>query len=375
MTPYALTPQQEQDQAAFAAWVDAHLVPEADRWDREERLSDAVVARLGQDRLLVPTLPREAGGRDMDVETYGLLSEELGRGCGNVRNLVAVQGMVAHALLKWGTREQADRWVPRIGTGETVGAFALTEPGAGSDARNGAMTARRTGAGFTLNGRKKWISFGQRAGIFLVFAQLDGEPAAFVVERGTEGFRTEPIGGLLGLRASELAELVFDDCVVPEDHLVSHGRLTFDLLATGSLDYGRYSTAYGSVGLAQACLAASLAYARERTQFGVPLGEHQLVRGMLTDMIASVEAARLVCRQAGALRARAHRDAVRQTLIAKYVASRTGFRVASDAVQLHGANGVGPDYPVQRHLRDAKIQEIIEGTSQIQQLQIAELTL
>ncbi|MFF4958721.1 acyl-CoA dehydrogenase family protein [Streptomyces sp. NPDC001222] len=372
---YGLSPQQREDRASFAAFVDDHLVPEADRWDREQRLTDSIVELLGKSRLLVPTLPTEAGGSGMDVETYGLLSEELGRGCGNIRNLVAVQGMVAHAILKWGTREQADRWVPRIGTGETVGAFALTEPEAGSDARNGSMTAERTGAGFVLNGRKKWMSFGQRAGIFLVFARLESEPAAFVVERGTDGFRTEPISGLLGLRASELAELTFDGCVVPESHLISRGRLTFDLLATGSLDYGRYSTAYGSVGLAQACLTASLEYTRERTQFGVPLRDHQLVRRMLTDMISSVEAARLLCRQAGVLRARNHKDAIRQTLIAKYVASRAGFAAANDAVQLHGANGIGPDFPVQRHLRDAKVQEIIEGTSQIQQLQIAEMTL
>ncbi|MEU6095976.1 acyl-CoA dehydrogenase [Streptomyces sp. NPDC047079] len=158
-------------------------------------------------------------------------------------------------------------------------------------------------------------------------------------------------------------------------NLISHGRLTFDLLATGSLDYCRYSTAYGSVGLAQACLTASLEYTRERTRFGVPIRDHPLVRRMLTDMISSVEAARLLCRQAGVLRARNHKDAIRQTLIAKYAASRTGLQVAEDAVQLHGANGIGPDFPVQRHLRDAKVQEIIEGTSQIQQLQIAEMTL
>ncbi|MET9359925.1 acyl-CoA dehydrogenase family protein [Streptomyces sp. NPDC006632] len=372
---YALTGQQREDQAAFARFADDHLLPHANQWDRDQALSDDIVALLGKSRLLVPTLPTEAGGQAMDTETYGLLSEELGRGCGNIRNLVAVQGMVAHALLKWGTKEQSDRWVPRIGTGESVGAFALTEPETGSDARNGSMTAERVGETFVLNGRKKWISFGQRAEIFLVFARLDGDPAAFVVERGTEGFTTEPISGLLGLRASELAELSFDDCAVPAANLISHGRLTFDLVATGSLDYGRFSTAYGSVGLAQGCLTASLEYARERTQFGVPLGEHQLVRGLLTDMTASVEAARLLCRQAGALRAANHRDAIRQTLIAKYFASRAGFQAASDAVQLHGANGVGPDFPVQRHLRDAKIQEIIEGTTQIQQLQIADLTL
>lgn len=370
---YSLTHQQLADQAAFAAFTDECLVPGADQWDRDQRLPAGIVTALAKSGWLVPTLPAQAGGTAMDMMTFGLFCEEIGRGCGSVRNLVAVQGMVAHAILRWGTRRQADRWVPAIGAGDIVAGFALTEPGAGSDARNGAMTASPAAAGFVLTGQKTWISFGQRAGVYLVFARLDGEPAAFVVERDTPHLTVEPIGDLLGLRASELARLTFDGCAVGNEQLISHGRLTFDLIATAALDYGRYSTACGAVGLAQACLDASLAYAGDRVQFGVPIGEHQLVSQMLADMVSSVTAARLVCRQAGAMRATGHRDAVRQTLIAKYVASRAAFGVASDAVQLHGASGIG-GHPVQRHLRDAKVQEIIEGTSQIQQLQIAELT-
>jgi glutaryl-CoA dehydrogenase (non-decarboxylating) len=372
---YQLTAQQREDRARFAAFADDRLVPMAGRWDREQRLPDQIMADLGKAGWLVPTLPAQAGGAGMDMLTYGLFSEEIGRGCGSVRNLVAVQGMVAHAILRWGRGPQAQDWVSRVASGEMTGAFALTEPGAGSDARGGTMTAERAGAGFVLTGRKKWISFGQRAGIFLVFARLDGEPAAFVVERGSPGLLIEPITDLLGLRACELAELRFDGCAVPAGNLIGHGRLVFDLVATASLDYGRYSTACGCVGLAQACLDASLRYARDRVQFGTAIAGHQLIRELLTDMISSVEAARLLCRQAGAMRAERDRDAVRQTLIAKYVASRTAFRAASAAVQLHGADGVGPGYPVERYLRDAKIQEIIEGTSQIQQLQIAEMTL
>ncbi|GAA3036202.1 acyl-CoA dehydrogenase family protein [Actinokineospora globicatena] len=363
------------DPDAFARFTDERLIPNAGAWDQAEHLDDEIVKDLAAARWLVPTLPSAAGGTGMDVETYGLLSEELGRGCGSVRNLVAVQGMVAHAILRWGSKDLADRWAPAIGTGTTIGAFALTEPDVGSDARNGTTTARAVPGGYEITGRKKWISFAQRAGVFLVFAQLDGDPAAFVVERDTPGLTVSPISGLLGLRASELGEVVLDAVEVPSSNLLSHGRLTFDLVATSSLDYGRFSTACGCVGLAQACLTASLDYARDRVQFGVPLAEHQLVRRALTEMITSVEAARLLCRQAGTMRATSHRDAIRQTLIAKYAASRTAFDVATNAVQLHGANGIGSGFPVQRHLRDAKIQEIIEGTTQIQQLQIADLTL
>ncbi|RJO70849.1 acyl-CoA dehydrogenase [Nocardia panacis] len=370
-----LTDRQREDVAAFAAFTDERIIPEANHWDAEQHLSDEIVLALGKARWLVPTLPVEAGGTALDVPTYGLFSAEMGRGCGSVRNLVAVQGMVAHAILKWGSRAQSERWVPRIAAGEAVGAFALTEPENGSDARNGRTTAERIAGGYRLTGRKKWMSFGQRAAVFLVFARLDDEPAVFLVERETPNFTVRPIGGLLGLRASELAELELNGCEIPAENLIAHGRLVFDLVATTSLDYGRYSTAWGAVGLATACLDASLDYARTRTQFEVPLAEHQLIRALLTDMVAAVEAARLLCGQAGELRAAGHQDAVRQTLIAKYFASRAAYQVAGDAVQVHGANGVSSDYPVQRHLRDAKIQEIIEGTSEIQRLQIAEATL
>jgi glutaryl-CoA dehydrogenase (non-decarboxylating) len=372
---YALTGQQRDDQARFAAFTDEHLIPAAGDWDREQRLPGEIVATLARPGWLVPTLPAELGGCGMDMVTYGLFCEEIGRGCASVRNLVAVQGMVAHALSKWGRTEQVRGWAARIGRGETIGAFALTEPEAGSDARAGGTTAEPAGDGFALTGRKKWISFGQRAGVFLVFARLGGEPAAFVVERDSPGLTVEPIDGLLGLRASELAEIAFDGCPVPAAHLAGHGPLIFDLVATTSLDYGRYSTACGCVGLAQACLDESLDYTRARAQFGTAICDHQLVRRLLTDMAVSVEAARLLCRQAGAMREHRHRDAVRQTLIAKYAASRAAFQAATSAVQLHGAEGTGPGSCVQRHFRDAKISEIIEGTSQIHQLQIAELTL
>ncbi|MEM7535286.1 MAG: acyl-CoA dehydrogenase family protein [Chloroflexota bacterium] len=363
-----LTKEQKNAQAEFRAFVDEALVPFADQYDREEALPDELFQTLGAKRYLVPTLPEKFGSLGMDMQTYGLFSEEIGRGCGSVRNLVAVQGMVAHAIQRVGNRTQKTQWLPKIASGETIAAFCLTEPSVGSDAQNVTTTATRTETGYIINGTKKWISFGNKADLFLVIAQSEGGAVALLVERGTPGFTTKPIKNLLGLRASMLGELHFEDCEVPKENLVGKEGFGFAWAANTSLDYGRYSTACGCVGLAQACLEASQTYSRERTQFGVPIYEHQLVRQMLTNMHVNTQAARLLCYQAGYLRQKGAPDAIQSTLIAKYFASTHVMQSANDAVQIHGANGVGYEHSVQRYLRDAKIMEIIEGTTQIQQV-------
>jgi glutaryl-CoA dehydrogenase (non-decarboxylating) len=359
----------------FGRFVDTRILPFANAFDRDQALPPELLRGLGAERYIVASLPVEAGGAAMAAPELGMLHEQLGRGCGSVRNFVAVQGMVAHAIHKWGKREQRERWAPAIASGEAVGAFALTEPNVGSDARSVETTAVRDGAAYRLTGSKAWISFAAIADVFLLFARVEGNLGAFIVERNAPGLRIEPIRDLLGLRASSLARVHLDNCVVPAENTVSIGPFTFDAIATSALDYGRFSTACGCVGLAQACLDASLDYTSARRQFGAPLNAHALVQELLTNMVTAVQISRLQCREAGRLRALGDLDAVRQTLIAKYAASRLAFQTANDAVQLHGANGCGPDFPVQRHLRDAKIQEIIEGSSQIQQLQIADLTV
>lgn len=237
------------------------------------------------------------------------------------------------------------------------------------------MSAAQNGDKYILNGTKKWISFGQKADLFLTFAQTEGGIGAFLIERENPSIAVAPIRDLLGLRASELAEIRFENCLVSSENLLSKGYFTFEAVATMALDFGCYSTACGCVGIAQACLEASLSYSQKRNQFKVPIGQHQLIQEKLSDMISSVRAARLLCYQAGFLRYQKSPDAVRSTLIAKYFASKIAFQAANDAVQIHGANGCSVEYPVQRYFRDAKIQEIIEGTSQIQQIQIAKLTL
>lgn len=363
-----LTAQQKADQAAFRAFVDETIAPHADDYDRAQGLPPELFQKLGERRYLTPTLPYEFGGLGMDMLTYGLFSEEIGRGCASVRNLLGVQGMVAQAILRFGSRAQKEQWLPRIACGETVAAFALTEPTIGSDAKNVTTAATRTATGYVLNGSKKWISFGEKAAIFLVIAQCADGAGAFLVERGTPGFTTKPIQELLGLRASMLGELQFAACEIPQAYMVGKEDFGFTWIANTALDFGRYSTACGCVGLAQACLEASQRYSRERTQFGAPICEHQLVRQMLTNMLVNTQAARLLCYQAGYLRDKGSPAAIQSALMAKYFASTTVMQIANDAVQIHGANGIGYAYSVQRYLRDAKIMEIIEGTTQIQQI-------
>jgi hypothetical protein len=279
--------------------------------------------------------------------------------------------MIAWAMLRWGSRELRERVLPAMARGERLGALALSEPNAGSDAKSVETVAVPDGESFVLDGRKKWTTFGQIADNYLVLAQCDGKPTTFLVERETPGFSVEPIRGMMGTAASMLAELELAGCRVPKANLV--GRIGFGVshvLAAG-LEQGRYSVAWGSVGIAQACLEASQRYAAERRQGGVPIVEHQLIRAMLSDMITNVRAARLLCLRAGFLRDRNDPGAFMETMVAKYFASTTATKAAADAVQIHGANGLSADYPVGRYLRDSRVMEIIEGSTQIQQITIS----
>jgi len=367
-----LTQQQLDDQARFRAFVEAEIAPHADRFDREERTPPELIRRIAQHGYLGATLPTSYGGAGMDLVTFGLLNEEFGRGCSSVRSLLTVHSMVTHVLLKWGSQQHKQELLPQLAGGELIGAFALTEPNVGSDAKSVETVAEPHGDSYLLNGCKKWITYGQIADIFLLFTRCEGKPTAFLVEANRPGVTIKPISGLLGVRGSMLAQIEFDGCVIPAENLVCRVGFGSSHVAATALDLGRYSVAWGCVGIGQACLDASLRYTSERQQYGVHLKEHQLIQHMITDMITNVQAARLLCYHAGQMKDKQDLRAVMDTLIAKYFASTTASKAANDAVQMHGANGYGSDYPVQRYLRDAKAMEIIEGSSQIQQITIAQ---
>lgn len=366
-----LTPQQKNDQAAFRAFVGEEIVPKANRYDQEEYTPPELITRVAQQGYLGALVAGESGGTSMDMITFGLLNEEFGRGCSSLRSLLTVHSMVTFALLRWGSKQQKECWIPRLAAGESIGAFGLSEPNVGSDAKSVETTAQLCGDAYVLNGQKKWITYGQIANLFLIFAQCDGRVSAFLVERDTPGLSTKPISGMLGTRASMLAELHLSDCRIPKENLVGGRGFGLATVATSALDIGRYSVAWGCVGIAQACLEASLQYTGTRKQFGSYLKEHQLIQQMITDMMVNVKAARLLCYQAGYLKDTGDPATIMETWVAKYFASTIAVKAANDAVQLHGANGCSNDYPVQRYLRDAKIMEIIEGSTQIQQMTIA----
>lgn len=366
LTSY-LSCEQREAAGRFREFADERIAPHAAAADRDQELSRDVIAALAAAGHLGTTIAKRWGGAGLDMVTYGLLSEELGRTCQSVRNFVAVEDMVCLALSSWGTTAQRERWLPGITAGTVLAAFALTEPDIGSDAASITTTAAPDGDSVLLNGTKKWISFAQIADLYLVFAQYQGKHTAFLVERDSPGLEIRPIRDLMGLRGSMLGELVLEDCRVAASNMVGRPGAGLAFVASTALDLGRYSTAWGSVGLAQACLDASAGHAARRVQYGTPIGDHQLVRRMLADMVTDIAAARLLCHHAGVGKDNGELDTVHPTLIAKYRASTVAVRAAADAVQVLGAQAIGGQRAVERHYRDAKVMEIIEGTTQIQQ--------
>ncbi|MEH2023719.1 acyl-CoA dehydrogenase family protein [Nostoc sp.] len=367
-----LSAQQKNVKADFRAFVNEEICPNAGEWDRKEFTPPELIKKIAERGFLGAILPQEYGGKGMDMITYGILNEEIGRGCSSVRSLLTVHNMVAHALCKWGNKSQKQYWLPKFASGEIIAAFALSEPNVGSDAKSVETTATLAGDTYILNGQKKWITYGQIADIFLVFAKCEGKPTAFLVEKNSPGLSVKPMSGILGVRASMSAELQFNNCQIPQENLVGKLGLGFSYIASTALDYGRYSVASGCVGIAQACLEACIKYTNERKQFGVYLKEHQLIRQKITQMITNVKAARLLCYQAGYLKEINDPNSIIETSIAKYFASTVATKIANDAVQVHGGNGCSSEYPVERYLRDSKIMEIIEGSTQIQEITIAE---
>lgn len=367
-----LTPEQKKAKSEFRNFVNTEIAPYADNFDREEYTPTGIIQNLAKQGYLSAIIPKDKGGANMDAITFGILNEEIGRGCSSLRCLLTVHSMISYAILKWGSKSQKEYWIPKLATGEAIGAFALSEPNIGSDAKNVTTTATTDGNDYVLNGAKKWITYGQIADVFVVFAQLEGKPTAFIVEKNAPGLLVKPIFGMLGVKGSMLAELNFNNCRIPQENLVCRQGFGFSHVASSCLDYGRLSVAFGCVGIAQASLEACIKYTTERQQFGVYLKEHQLIRQMITEMMVNVKAARLLCYQAAYFKDTGNPKSIMETSVAKYFASTTATKIANDAVQIHGASGCSNEYSVQRYLRDAKIMEIIEGSTQIQQITIAD---
>jgi alkylation response protein AidB-like acyl-CoA dehydrogenase len=353
--------------------VDAHIAPYANEFERSASIPEELIERMGAAGMWAPFLPESSGGAGMDWVTLGEIHEEVGRGCSSVRSLLTVHTMASWTLQRWGTAEQVEQWAKPMSRGDVLGAFCLSEPGAGSDAAGISTTAtERPGGGWTINGTKKWITNGQRADVYLVFARTESSIGAFFVPRRSPGVTVTPITEILGTRGSMIAEVSFSDVHLGPDALLGpKAGFMAGMVLTGTLDLGRYSVATGSVGIIQACLDASASYAGKRMVGGSQLREFPLIQAKLSDMVTDVRAARLLVREAGRLKDIGDSSTIMATWVAKYYASTAAARHASEAVQIHGANGCGGDYPVARLYRDAKVMEIIEGSNEIQRQTIA----
>ncbi len=370
---FELTDEQRLIKETARAFTESEIVDRARENDRHERFDLDLVAKMAEQGYLGAIVPQEYGGAGLDYTTYGLVVEEIGRGDSAMRTVVSVQtSLVCSAIVRWGTEEQKRRYLPKLCSGEWLGCFGLTEPDTGSDAANQRTRATRTGSGWVINGAKMWISMGNHAKLALIFAQTDPDRdhkglACFLVEtEGNDGYQPQEIHHKMGLRGSDTAAISLDDCPVPEDGMLGEVGDGFKIAMT-SLESGRYSVAAGCVGICQGCVDYSVAYAKERMQFGRPIASFQLVQAMLADMKVETDAARMLVYRAGYLKD-AGRPNSTETSIAKLYATETAVKCANTAIQVHGGSGYVDDHPVERYFRDVRVTTLYEGTSQIQKL-------
>ena len=368
-----LSDEQELIRQTTREFCEAEIAPYAAEWDRTEAIDRSIVGKLADLGFLAAALPEEHGGMGLEMVTYALVVEEIGRADSNVRGIVSVSnGLYGKTVARWGSEEQRSRLLPGLASGRELGCYGLTEPGAGSDPGGLETRAERDGAGWALTGQKTFITLGSWAAHALVFART-GEAGprgitCFVVPTDAAGFEARPIKGKLGLRAQDTAELFLDGVLVPDENRIGELGEGFKI-AMSALDHGRISLGAGCVGIAQGCLDASIAYTKERKQFGRPVASFQLVQELLTDIAVETEAARLLVWRAAATADRGERHTVEASM-AKYYASEVAVRAANAAVQAHGGYGYIDEYPVGKYLRDARVTTLYEGTSQIQKLLI-----
>jgi butyryl-CoA dehydrogenase len=369
---FELTDEQRLIRETARDFADNEIVPRARENDRNEHFDTELVQKIADMGFLGAIVPEEYGGRAVDYRTYALIVEEVGRGCSAMRTVVSVvTSLVCSSLVRWGSEEQKQEWLPKLCSGEALGCFGLTEPNTGSDAANLSTRAKRSNGGWKISGQKQWISLGNFAKVALVFAQTDPEQAhrgiaAFLVPTDSPGFSSSEIHGKLGLRGSDTAELSLDEVEVPGEALLGEVGDGFKI-AMSALDSGRYSVAAGCVGICQGSVNASVEYSKERRQFDRPIASFQLVQELIADMVVQTEAARALVWRAGWLKD-VGQPSTTETSIAKLYATEASVNCANNAIQVHGGSGYVDDYPVERYLRDARVTTLYEGTSQIQKL-------
>jgi hypothetical protein len=373
---FALTLEQQQLRRTVRAFAEGEIAPHVMEWDEASHFPLEIIPKLGEMGLLGVIFPEEYGGAGLGYIEYVIAVEELSRVDGSVGIIVAAHNsLCSNHIYKFGTAEQKQKYLTPLAQGKKIGAWSLTEPEAGSDAGGTRTTARRDGNYYILNGSKTFTTNGHYADFCVAMAVTDKSKtshgiSAFIIEKGTPGFRPGKKENKLGLRASDTSEIIFTDCRVPAENLLGQEGEGF----TGSLailDGGRISIAALGLGMAQGALDAATKYAKQRKQFGKAISEFQAIQFKLADMATEVEAARLLVYQAAWLADQKSARFTRESSMSKLFASEVAVRVANECVQIHGGYGFIKDYPAEKYYRDVKLCTIGEGTSEIQRLVIA----
>ena len=372
---FQFTEEQEQLRRSVREFAEAEIRPHVMEWDDKSEFPLATIKELGKLGVMGMVFPPEYGGAGLGYIEYVTAIEELSRVDGSVGIIVAAHNsLCSNHIYLAGNEEQKRKYLPKLGSGEFIGCWGLTEPGSGSDAGSARMTAVRRGRNWILNGTKTFITNGHYADVAVIIAVTDRTTgthglSAFIVEKGTKGFRPGKKENKLGLRASDTAELIFEDCLIPAENLLGKEGDGF-IDAMRVLDGGRISIAALSLGIAQGAFEAALKYSKERKQFGKAICDFQAIQWKLADMATEIDAARLLT-----LRAASMKDAgmktTQESSMAKLYASEVAVRCANEGVQIHGGYGFIKDYPAEKFYRDVKLCTIGEGTSEIQRLVIA----
>ncbi|MGA6982777.1 MAG: acyl-CoA dehydrogenase [Candidatus Sulfotelmatobacter sp.] len=372
---FQLNEEQQQLKKSVREFAEREIAPNVMKWDEASEFPLATVKELGKLGLLGIIFPSEYGGAGMGYVEYVTAIEELSRVDGSVGIIVAAHtSLCSNHIFLAGNEEQKKKYISKLATGEFLGAWGLTEPSAGSDAGSARLSARRKGSDWVLNGTKTFCTNGHYADAMVVLAVTDRAAkthglSAFIVEKGTKGFRPGKKENKLGLRASDTAEMIFEDCVIPAGSLLGKEGDGF-IDAMRVLDGGRISIAALSLGMAQGAYEAALKYSKERRQFGKAIGEFQAIQWKLADMATEIDAARLLTMRAASMKDAGMKTTLESSM-AKLYASEVAVRCANEGVQIHGGYGFIKDYPAEKYYRDVKLCTIGEGTSEIQRMVIA----
>jgi butyryl-CoA dehydrogenase len=372
---FSLTEEQKLFQKIIREFCSKELKPIAEKIDKEEFLPRDLYKKMGKMGLMGMTVPQKYGGAGIDRVSYMIALEEISRVCGSTGLAVEAHNSlgIGH-IFERGTKEQREKYLPRLTTGETFAAWALSEPNAGSDAASLQTTAVLKGSEWVINGNKQFITSGDVADVVTVMAKTDKEKgakgiSAFIVEKDTPGFKVGQLEDKLGLRGSRTAELVFEDCRIPKENLLGQKDLGF-IGAMNILDRGRTAIGAMAVGIARGALEDCIEYVNQREQFGKKIGKFQAIQWMIADMATEIDAARLLVHRAAYLEDK-NLNFTKEASMAKLFASEMAMRATRNAIQIFGGYGYTKDYPLERYFRDVKLCEIGEGTSQVQRMVIA----